>query len=626
MICSISTTNNPNKDSNFWKTVTYERTDIGVNELIEKIREGYAFSGVYNSDIVTPKNRRKDNFLYTSIIPIDVDGSDVMMMDYIKGLDYKPTFAYETPSNNKYTEDGRWKGYRFRLCYLMNEKVYPHEYKANYMRFSSGLGLKDNCMVNCVQNIGGTNKDCEVFIGGDTYSKVTINRDGLNPMRKSEASTNTKSVDLNPSTRFPSIKGITETLVTEAHENVFSFLQNHQCMSKPWTNFKHTEGKLVTPIPEDYCAIVSHSNWVLDGDGVRRSRLKKFGVGSHRQQRLADCILALRWITPTITTDELFYNAVKVWVMLFDNSDGKISIGYIMSKVNRVMGLGELYWNQKYLQKRVPKHKVNREFAKEQGYTDMRKAYFDGMRELKFQAIGEVYDFSISRNENIKALKGEFSAYMIRKFYKHNVAVGNAVACGCGRKKSWDDAKTEALKQILQSNKDISIRQAVVALAEVYGIATSKTTVMKKRKEILLSRNRDDLVLSNIVPIGKTPSEVSERLSRNWDDLIIEKKEEGAKSIRPDFGTLVSKAKQKLKKEKTNRIQTTMDSINENKILATAKDFENYFKKYPYQRQFPMEKNLYWCRLVYTFKEEDYIAFVQSNGLDLDPYTKKRVC
>lgn len=109
------------------------------------ISKGYSYCHIYRD------NRRCiNNFLYTYVVNIDIDDSDIPMTEYIDGLTQKPTYAYTTCSNGI-------KGYRFRLIYVFNEKLGTDNYKSVYQEIctKNNIILNDNCGYSIGQLMNG---------------------------------------------------------------------------------------------------------------------------------------------------------------------------------------------------------------------------------------------------------------------------------------------------------------------------------------------------------------------------------------------------------------------------------------------------------------------------------------
>ena len=91
----------------------FQEQNTDLDTLVYYIKEGRLFTHVFKNDL-----RKNENFLYTSIIPIDVDDCPKSLEETLDGLEKKPTIAYYTASNLK--EEG---SYRFRFIYVFDERI-----------------------------------------------------------------------------------------------------------------------------------------------------------------------------------------------------------------------------------------------------------------------------------------------------------------------------------------------------------------------------------------------------------------------------------------------------------------------------------------------------------------------
>lgn len=109
------------------------------------ISNGYSYCHIYRDN-----HRSNNNFLYTYVVNIDIDDSDIPINEFVDGLMQKPTYAYTTCSNGI-------KGFRFRLIYVFNQKLDTDNYKSAYQEICSrnNIILNDNCGYSIGQLMNG---------------------------------------------------------------------------------------------------------------------------------------------------------------------------------------------------------------------------------------------------------------------------------------------------------------------------------------------------------------------------------------------------------------------------------------------------------------------------------------
>lgn len=94
-----------------YRTMQWVKRKLSINDFVALITEGYSYCHIYFGS-----RRSKEKFKQTQTVSIDVDEAEVPLKDFIEKCSPKPTFAYETFSNN----NGK-KKYRYRLVYIFNQ-------------------------------------------------------------------------------------------------------------------------------------------------------------------------------------------------------------------------------------------------------------------------------------------------------------------------------------------------------------------------------------------------------------------------------------------------------------------------------------------------------------------------
>lgn len=79
-----------------YATMKWNRETLSISQFIDYIVTGHSYCHIYKHN-----RRRKDSFLFTNIVSIDVDKTETSLCDFFATTDFKPTFAYETFSNGK---------------------------------------------------------------------------------------------------------------------------------------------------------------------------------------------------------------------------------------------------------------------------------------------------------------------------------------------------------------------------------------------------------------------------------------------------------------------------------------------------------------------------------------------
>lgn len=67
---------------------------VTLSHFISLVMGGHSYCHIYFNNL-----RRKDKFMHTNLVSVDVDDTDICLADFIRNIQLKPTFAYETFSN-----------------------------------------------------------------------------------------------------------------------------------------------------------------------------------------------------------------------------------------------------------------------------------------------------------------------------------------------------------------------------------------------------------------------------------------------------------------------------------------------------------------------------------------------
>ena len=107
---------------------------------------------------------------------VDIDDSNIPMVEFVSSLGKQPTVAYTTPNNH--TEKSNWL-YRFRLCYQINNPIttveeYGLVYDGILEQIENDIPNytnKDNCGHSASQQFGGNAlTNCELIESSNVYS------------------------------------------------------------------------------------------------------------------------------------------------------------------------------------------------------------------------------------------------------------------------------------------------------------------------------------------------------------------------------------------------------------------------------------------------------------------------
>lgn len=401
--------------------IVYETKTIELEEMLNLISNGYVFSANFrlNKDgTFTQKNRRYDNFISSQFVMIDMDDDiDLSLDDLVKSLKFKPTFAYTTFNHGI-------KGNRYRLMYFFNEEIRNIEYLKCFYKsilHLNNLKLNDNCGCNPTQCVIGSNEKCNLLYNNILYNikdfikykdlNINSNRykDETNEekcksdyIRKEETRTNIE----------PDLHFLDEEFKNDFYELRYEDLLKKYLIKYPY--FDHTpltidEEKPYIILPTNYLEIKRYWLYgtIVDDKGntkYYKKYARKIKDGNRRKYKLfINCILR-RFMMPTISFEHLLINLIYEFFYYIDNTNDPISRQtlYNIAKNAYIADLA------KYSKLGVKSDK--RKFIVNQDYCiryELSKTQVANIsrKMMLYEAIGQLYDVSMTDRENLKVLE-----------------------------------------------------------------------------------------------------------------------------------------------------------------------------------------------------------------------------
>ncbi|MCR8874879.1 hypothetical protein [Phocaeicola barnesiae] len=422
---SISTENFTHKpESSRIAAIKYNVVELDCKEIIYLLKKGYAFTHVFTDNTTfTQKEKTINNFKYTYFIPIDVDDSVVDMNKYISSLEYTPTFAYTTFSNNK-----EGKGYRFRLIYVVNNKITSKErYTDVYRHFTDKLNLKDNCMQSVAQQCFGTTQDADTFITNIVYNLDSIESYKVNVSNKNGHSNFIKREERNIiQLESPFNKDFLDDYYSVSYKD---FLEKYKDV---YPFFYSTKLPVVdddTPyilLPDNYLEIKRY--WLVEkdindeGNEIhKRSKVRKLKNGQNRRKKLFINAILRRFMLDNLTPEYLLCMLVYELYFYIDNTDDKITKKDLFEICNNAIK-ADL---DNYKQLSVQKHSnfiVNDNYCIKYN-VNRKQARNIAKKMINYAEIGNLYDCSLTDKENLQIMKDSglhISEKTLRRFKKDN--------------------------------------------------------------------------------------------------------------------------------------------------------------------------------------------------------------
>lgn len=305
MILSLSTTGSQTKPK--LNNLTFHTVDLQIEELKEKLEQGYTFSGIYSHNGEWKnigKGILKDHYVGTYLINIDLDEESVPMEEKLEQIELLPTLAYKTFSN----DDSIGK-YRYRFIYVFDNIILG---ELNYEKIFNEICCINHFNYDRNAKVGyklfhGTDKECLII--GKTYKpsnfKYNLNCDdcGLcKPVTTTSYQFENKEFEKDFA-RMPYAD------IVEKYKGIYRNIQQSQL---PYADAETP----VIELPDDFFEIVRP--WKK---GMEKNEIVRIKNHCHRRIKLYNNLVIRRLITPTLSFDELVYSLCFEMSHFIDNTD-----------------------------------------------------------------------------------------------------------------------------------------------------------------------------------------------------------------------------------------------------------------------------------------------------------------
>lgn len=409
--------------------MTFNKVELKVNELCSYIKEGYAFTNIFNNKgELTIREKKIQNFKEAWVISYDVDHNDASMYDFVDTLTIKPTISYTTPSNGK-------DGYCFRLLYILDEPITTNdEYKDIYEGFAKYLDVFDiiDAKAKDSSRYFNGSKGCDIVCNEENTIRINDVRTIVKDINCSEkGSTNNINRD-NKDKAILLANPLPEHFVDSEFINNFYSLDYDDFYEKcyysgKYVNQQHTlvedDGtKPIIELGDDFIEIIRKYK-MIDFRGKMIPVAYKFKDGEGRRNRLWNNGMLRRKINPSITFEDVLYSLVYEICLYYDNSDGQLNKNTVYAIARSVMNYDVNSYN--------PRLRKRRSYIASSAYCQIhgiskRKAVamYQAKKRSKSPLIEYYYREGLTTND-VEALIKESGESIdistIRKWFKKNV-------------------------------------------------------------------------------------------------------------------------------------------------------------------------------------------------------------
>lgn len=372
-----------------YRCINYNLQNLSLSELTNRIKQGYCFMSVLKDYKITQytdkqgeikqyQKSKNEDVKQTNIIGFDIDDSDLEFSDYINTISIKPSFAYTTFNHNV-------KGKRYRLLYLLSKPISNQtEFESLYYGIMEILNHetktinKDNCghKIERLFN-GNSKKDILEYISFYVYDLEDLPKGEKQESVKKARRTKAKVKE--ESEYFKMFQELSFTDFLIKYKPYFNIIQN--------SNIDYNKDGFAL-LDESYIEI--KRIW-------ENGKIHKKGIDEDRKKYLYNVLQLKKLIKPSISMDELLFNAAHEMYYYINNSDKKISKDYIIDLVNSVFNSEskiKAFQNKK-------KFKVDKDFCDHNNITA--NQYKNKVKQMiNYNKIDEWYNTELTPYQNYK--------------------------------------------------------------------------------------------------------------------------------------------------------------------------------------------------------------------------------
>lgn len=458
-VISVSTKNYSNKNTINWGAVTYSKEVLSINSFVERIKEGHTFCFCFddNDDVFNQSVKTLKNFRYTNMIMIDIDDSLININSFVEQLRYKPSISYTTA--NDFTEKSNYT-YRFRLCYLFDEKIkgieeYSNMYNNILNMISDSIkdfDLKDNCAQSANQQFAGNSNEniilnnsfliysiSDFVLASKIPFKINIRKRENTLLFLNGKNKDNNKIDIKDNNFINDLNILKQSDLIEKHRTKYEYFTS--------TKLDYND-KGVAYIPKDYIEI--YRSWYKadfqkeNGEKKEFTVIKKMKDGDGRRKKLFIAAMIMKKILPAITYEHLLFNLINERYYYYNNSDKQLTNEILSSIASNVVNLPieDIKLNSK---PNNAKFKIDKAYC--EGVIGMSANQYKQKvkKQMNDDIIGSNYDCSISLKENLQYFK------------ENNIKIGKQKLYNWCKENNIETNPNKKRNKLMKKNKDIEL-------------------------------------------------------------------------------------------------------------------------------------------------------------------------
>jgi len=412
-----------------WGKNLYTNKNITLEQLIQYIIEGHTFCHNFNISKENFKvlgNVKKEKFFFSQSVFLDYDdiNIDCSLYDFKESLEFKPNLLYTTPSD----EDNLRC---FRLVYIFEDTITSTEmYKEIVTNIHNSIKNKFNIKIDgrsfLSENQWGGNATNNIeyysYYNNIYTTSMFINNNSLKSNPDSIYNNNTNNIPSEMDLR--NNKNNTTNIIDSEIDLSNDYMNDYNSMSITDILHKYSEvypffeSTPLTPVNEDTPYIILPNNYISikrywykeksvnnNGNEYTIHRIVKIKDGQQRRKKLFINGLLRRYMIPNITKEYMLTMLLFELYHFIDNRKDVISKKDILNICNDVMRTDIRRYKET-----IERYKDKRTFMSNPLYEDKYNVNGNVTKNISRsllleQKIGELYDCSLSVEDNLKVMK-----------------------------------------------------------------------------------------------------------------------------------------------------------------------------------------------------------------------------
>lgn len=487
----------------------WQETEGNFTDIVRIIKSDKAICNNFHhcGEIFTTTEKTKFNLKSAYLILFDFDAVELSAKYFFEAMsntEIPPTIVYTTANNGKKKYDEENFFNRFRVIYLLNQPIHEwwlyervHEQLENEIFLT--VGIKNDKSDHTCEHLFCGNANAEIYTSDSSFDNdFLIERYGIdltapNNVKKSNKGEGKKRE-----------KHSSEVIDDYWNLPLWDFFNkyHYSFLNIMATVLEESADKRTVEIPKDYLEI--YRKWHVEEKTKNSGEIMKISVTDRvkqgeRNRTLYNNLCIRRQITPTLSFENLLFNAVYELLHHIDNADGSLTRSELYNIVQSAFNQPLETLNYKCYNK--PTYKISKAYCRKHGTTakeaqrqeeNERRAIRKSERDKKVIALS---NSSLTLEQNLSLLKTHgisISKSTLKRIYSANVGQSEEIYTQ-HNVYNRNEPKLHCKRKILDLlEKDGSMTTELLAKHLNVSVRTIKNYFLELKKEGKLKRKGSD--------------------------------------------------------------------------------------------------------------------------------------